>query len=71
MPCSAVTLNEVRLKLTAGGQGVHRYIDLRVHDDIRGAYDELRADGYKIMVSDLKEDALGPKQLQDALVNSP
>ena len=53
-------------------QGVHRYIDLRVHDDIAAAYDELRADGYKVMVSDLNEDALsGPKQLQSALDEQP
>ena len=53
-------------------QGVHRYIDLRIHHDIGQAYAELRADGYKIMVSDLKEDALcGPRQLQAALAEQP
>ena len=39
-------------------QGTHRYVDLHVHADIEAAYAALRADGYRIFVSDLGSNAL-------------
>ena len=39
-------------------QGTHRYVDLHVHADIEVAYAALRADGYRIYVSDLGSNEL-------------
>ena len=53
-------------------QGTHRYIDLRIHQSIETVYEELRAEGYRILVSDLHADALvGPQGLRDALDEQP
>lgn len=53
-------------------QGAHLNIDLRLHSDISEAYEQLRGDGFRILASDLREDAAnGPGALQQQLAEAP
>jgi tRNA (guanosine-2'-O-)-methyltransferase len=53
-------------------QGCHRYLDLRLHRHIDEAYAELRADGYRIAVSDLgQQETLGLDDLATQLAAQP
>lgn len=53
-------------------QGSHRYLDLRIHAKIEECYAQLRAEGYRILVSDLAADAVaGPGLLKDTLAAQP
>jgi tRNA (guanosine-2'-O-)-methyltransferase len=53
-------------------QGSHHYVDVDVHADIRSAYAALRADGYRILVTDLAADAvIGPEALVPMLEQQP
>ncbi|TVR44068.1 MAG: TrmH family RNA methyltransferase [Planctomycetota bacterium] len=53
-------------------QGAHLNLDLRVHDHIDEAYAQLREDGFRILASDLANDAaVGPGALQSQLAEHP
>lgn len=53
-------------------QGTHHYIALEVFPDIAPAYARLRADGFRILVSDLGAGAAaGPQLLADDLARQP
>jgi tRNA (guanosine-2'-O-)-methyltransferase len=53
-------------------QGVHRYIDLRIHAEIGEAYAALRADGFAIYATDLAADAVvGPTALRSVMARQP
>jgi len=67
------TTGRSRLKINSRvSQGAHRYLDLRIHEAIPAAYASLRADGFRIMVSDLKADAVvGPQHLSTILDERP
>jgi len=39
-------------------QGSHLYTDIRLHPDIRAAYDHLREHGFRILASDLSSDSV-------------
>jgi tRNA (guanosine-2'-O-)-methyltransferase len=53
-------------------QGSHFYLELGVHGSIADAYAAARADGYRILASDLATRALtGPSQLAAALAAHP
>jgi len=53
-------------------QGAHHYLDLHVHADITAAYAALRAQGFRILATDLAADAVvGPHRLADQLVAQP
>jgi len=53
-------------------QGSHFYIDLHVHRSIEDCYAALRAQGYRIWVSDLQASAtVGPQRLREDLENKP
>lgn len=53
-------------------QGSHYYVDVVVHRDITAAYAQLRAEGYRILVTDLKADAVvGPDALKPLLAQQP
>ncbi|MFW5752716.1 MAG: TrmH family RNA methyltransferase [Planctomycetota bacterium] len=68
-----VTTDRSRFKINRRvSQGSHRYVDLRVHNDITEACAELRSDGYRILVSDLSETAvIGPQRLTAMLAEQP
>jgi tRNA (guanosine-2'-O-)-methyltransferase len=49
-------------------QGSHHYVELPVFADIAAAYAQLRAEGFRILVSDLKAGAVnGPERLKPVL----
>jgi tRNA (guanosine-2'-O-)-methyltransferase len=53
-------------------QGSHLYVDVQVFPEITEAYAALRAEGYRIMVTDLSAQALSsPRLLQPLLVERP
>jgi tRNA (guanosine-2'-O-)-methyltransferase len=53
-------------------QGSHYYVDVVVHRDITSAYAQLRAEGYRILVTDLAADAvIGPDALKPLLAEQP
>ena len=53
-------------------QGSHYYVDVVVHRDITAAYAQLRAEGYRILVTDLAANAVvGPDALKPLLVEQP
>ena len=53
-------------------QGSHLYMDLQVFPDISAAYAALRADGYRIMVTDLSATAVqSPDHLRPLLAQQP
>jgi tRNA (guanosine-2'-O-)-methyltransferase len=53
-------------------QGSHFYVDLRVHASIGSVYADLRARGFRIMVSDLAADAeIGPQGLRAGMDAQP
>lgn len=53
-------------------QGSHYYVDMVVHPDITSAYAQLRAEGYRILVTDLTADAMiGPDALRPLLAAQP
>ena len=53
-------------------QGSHLYMDLQVFPDITAAYASLRAEGYRILVTDLSADAVqSPDHLRPLLVERP
>ena len=57
--------------IAAVSQGAHLNLDLRVHDHIAEAYDELHADGFHIMASNLHADAvIGPGNLEQQLAEN-
>lgn len=68
-----VTTSRQRFKINRRvSQGAHRYLDLRVHHGIDEAYAQLRADGYRILVSDLVADAVvGPQHLAEIVAAGP
>lgn len=53
-------------------QGSHYYVDVVVHRDITAAYAQLRAEGYRILVTDLAANAvIGPDALKPLLAEQP
>jgi tRNA (guanosine-2'-O-)-methyltransferase len=53
-------------------QGSHLYLDLQAFPDIAAAYATLRADGFRILVSDLAASAtVGPERLRPLLAERP
>ena len=68
-----VTTGRSRFKVNRRvSQGAHRYLDLRIHPTIEEAYADLRRDGFRIMTSDLKADAVvGPQGLAAGLADRP
>jgi tRNA (guanosine-2'-O-)-methyltransferase len=53
-------------------QGSHYYVDVEVHHEITAAYAKLRAEGYRILVTDLAADAvIGPDALKPMLAEQP
>lgn len=53
-------------------QGSHLYVDLQVYSEITHAYDALRKEGYRIMVTDLSADAVtSPALLAPMLAERP
>lgn len=53
-------------------QGSHHHLDLRVFADIQAAIASHRAEGYRVLVSDLAADAVaGPQELAAALAAQP
>lgn len=68
-----VTTNRNAFKVNRRvSQGSHHYVNLHVHTNIIEAYAALRADGYRIWVSDLNADAkIGPQALLSELDQGP
>lgn len=53
-------------------QGSHYYMDVEVFPEITAAYAKLRAEGYRILVTDLAADAVvGPDALKPLLAEQP
>ncbi len=53
-------------------QGSHYYVEVEVFADIAAAYARLRAEGYRILVTDLAADAVvGPDALKPLLAQQP
>jgi tRNA (guanosine-2'-O-)-methyltransferase len=53
-------------------QGSHYYVDVQVFPHIRDAYAALRAEGFRILVSDLAANAIvGPEKLKPLLAEQP
>ncbi len=68
-----VTTNRNSFKINPKiSQGSHFYVDVEVHPEITAAYAKLRAEGYRILVTDLAADAVvGPDALKPLLAEQP
>ena len=78
--CDAFGLSRVVVTTSRNGfkinpkisQGSHYYVEVVVHREISAAYAQLRAEGYRILVTDLAADAVvGPDALKPLLQEQP
>lgn len=78
--CDAFGLSRVLVTTSRTGfkinpkisQGSHLYVEVVVHREIGAAYAQLRAEGYRILVTDLAADAVvGPDALKPLLQEQP